>query len=91
MVLLLVLFRAKVRSHDAGSVAGPLGKVARTLGIQSIPVDDPGAAKRLRVVMDDVGIGKAEAEAGNRGEGLASGAGYGMIQLVLRHRLLQEN
>ena len=53
----------KGRPREAGLVAGPLGKIAGPLGVEPVPVDDPRAAKRLGIVMDDGGIGDAEAEA----------------------------
>ena len=74
----LLLWRwVKGRSREAGLVAGPLGKIAWTLGVEPIPVDGPGTADWLGIVMDDRRIGDTEAESGDGGEGFAGGTGHG--------------
>jgi len=60
--------------------AGSLGQIARTLGVEPVPVDGSRTGQFIEILVAGGGVQDAETPAADRGKGFAGSQGYGPFE-----------
>jgi hypothetical protein len=65
--------------------SGTLGQIARTLGVEAVPVDGSRPGQFIEILVGCGGVEDAEAPAADGGKGLAGSESYGTFEKRLGH------